>query len=91
MTSLGESLSDPVVKVPGKQSTSRPIVTFDDNPKFNEEGGHSAEESVVVKMWNNGFSLDDGPLRLYTDPSSLEFMAAIKQGRPPRVSSKASL
>ncbi|VDD81551.1 unnamed protein product [Mesocestoides corti] len=75
---LGESLSDPLVKVPGKSSAPRP-------KGHSSDDGQDAEnnQSVIVKMWHNGFSLDDGPLRSYTDPSSLEFMDAIKQGRIP--------
>lgn len=52
---------------------------------FNGEEDPDVAQSVVVKMWHNGFSLDDGPLRPYNDPDSLEFMAAIKQGRIPPV------
>ncbi|VDM33402.1 unnamed protein product [Hydatigera taeniaeformis] len=78
---LGESLSDPLVKVPGKQSNSRSI-GISSHGHDGEEGPGGAQ-SVVVKMWNNGFSLDDGPLRSYTDPDSLEFMAAVKQGSIP--------
>ncbi len=80
-TSLGESLSDPLVRVPGKQSASSGL------DRMAEDGEEeNDEQSVVVKMWQDGFSLDDGPLRSYTDPGSLEFMAAIRQGRIPPVS-----
>ncbi|VDK38115.1 unnamed protein product [Taenia asiatica] len=85
---LGESLSDPLVKVPGKQSTSRSVGVSSHG--FSGEEDPDATQSVVVKMWHNGFSLDDGPLRSYTDPDSLEFMAAIKQGRiPPELTSSS--
>ncbi|CDI97338.1 NSFL1 cofactor p47 [Echinococcus multilocularis] len=80
---LGESLSDPLVKVPGKQSSSRSVGVSSHGYDGEEGEGSGEAQSVVVKMWHNGFSLDDGPLRSYTDPDSLEFMAAIKQGRIP--------
>ncbi|KAF8569534.1 hypothetical protein P879_00878 [Paragonimus westermani] len=42
------------------------------------------EKSVVVKMWRDGFSLDNGPLRAYTDPGSFVFLEDIKAGRVPQ-------
>ncbi|KAM7533096.1 hypothetical protein Aperf_G00000127180 [Anoplocephala perfoliata] len=75
---LGSTMSDPVVKVSGKPSSSSLIGLGSEESDFDGE-----KKSVVVKMWNNGFSLNDGPLRSYTDPSSLEFMAAIKTGHIP--------
>ena len=38
----------------------------------------------VLKLWKNGFNVDDGPLRKFEDPANLEFLAAIKRGEPPR-------
>ncbi|KAL3312380.1 NSFL1 cofactor p47 [Cichlidogyrus casuarinus] len=38
---------------------------------------------TVIKMWNNGFSLDDGPLRLFTDPASRDFLNSIQRGEVP--------
>ena len=37
----------------------------------------------ILKMWQNGFSIDDGPLRSYDDPSNLEFMNCIRRGQIP--------
>ncbi|CAN8003873.1 unnamed protein product [Ixodes hexagonus] len=38
----------------------------------------------VLKMWQDGFSMDDGPLQPYDDPGSREFLTAIRQGEIPR-------
>ncbi|KAK9497167.1 hypothetical protein O3M35_004535 [Rhynocoris fuscipes] len=38
---------------------------------------------VVLRLWRDGFSLDDGPLRLYTDPNEREFLSRIRQGSVP--------
>lgn len=35
-------------------------------------------------MWKNGFNVDDGPLRSYTDPQNREFLQDIEKGQPPR-------
>ena len=35
---------------------------------------------MVLKLWQNGFSIDDGPLREYQDPANQEFLSAIKRG-----------
>lgn len=40
--------------------------------------------SRVLKMWRDGFSIDDGPLHAYDDPSSREFLQAICRGEIPR-------
>ncbi|XP_018648357.1 putative ubx domain containing protein [Schistosoma mansoni] len=42
-----------------------------------------SEKNVVVKMWRDGFSLDSGPLRSYTDPDASEFLNAIQNGQIP--------
>uniref|UniRef100_A0A224Z374 UBX domain-containing protein 1 n=1 Tax=Rhipicephalus zambeziensis TaxID=60191 RepID=A0A224Z374_9ACAR len=40
--------------------------------------------SRVLKMWQDGFSIDDGPLHAYDDPGSQAFLQAIRQGEIPR-------
>lgn len=37
-----------------------------------------------LKMWSNGFSVDDGPLRSFDDPENREFLASISRGEVPR-------
>merc|ERR1712177_6761 len=34
-------------------------------------------------MWRDGFSIDGGELRLYSDPASREFMASVMRGAIP--------
>jgi UBX domain-containing protein 1 len=48
--------------------------------------GHSSAERCVrrLKMWRNGFSIDEGELRNYNDPSNTEFLACIQRGEVPR-------
>ncbi|KAI7896695.1 uncharacterized protein EV154DRAFT_535637 [Mucor mucedo] len=36
-----------------------------------------------LTFWRNGFSVDDGPLYLYTDPANQEMLTAINSGRAP--------
>ncbi len=33
-----------------------------------------------MNMWENGFSIDDGPLRTFTDPENQDFLRNITQG-----------
>ena len=35
---------------------------------------------MVLKLWKNGFSVDDGPLREFTDEKNRAFLERIKQG-----------
>ncbi len=47
-------------------------------------GGETAEpRTFVLKMWQEGFSLDDGDLRRYDDPGNREFLANIMRGSIP--------
>ena len=39
---------------------------------------------LVLKLWRNGFSVDDGQLRAYDDPSNADFLRSIKMGEIPR-------
>lgn len=38
---------------------------------------------VTLKLWKEGFSINDGELRQYTDPGNAEFLSAIKRGVVP--------
>jgi UBX domain-containing protein 1 len=38
----------------------------------------------ILKLWKNGFNVDDGELRSYQDPKNKEFLGAIQRGEPPR-------
>lgn len=38
---------------------------------------------VLLKLWRNGFSLDNGDLRSYTDPTNADFLESIKRGEIP--------
>lgn len=38
---------------------------------------------VTLKMWKNGFSLDDGQLRTYEDPDNRDFLRSIQRGEIP--------
>ncbi|XP_063779828.1 UBX domain-containing protein 2B isoform X2 [Pseudophryne corroboree] len=38
---------------------------------------------ILLKLWSNGFSLDDGELRSYTDPFNAQFLESIKRGEIP--------
>uniref|UniRef100_A0A158PBB1 UBX domain-containing protein n=1 Tax=Angiostrongylus cantonensis TaxID=6313 RepID=A0A158PBB1_ANGCA len=51
----------------------------------NGENDSSDLEEVVVSlyMWDNGFSIDDGPLRTFDEPESRQFLESIMQGRVP--------
>jgi len=41
------------------------------------------ERHFVLKMWKEGFSLDDGDLRKYEDPANREFLASVMRGSIP--------
>ena len=35
---------------------------------------------AVVKLWKNGFSVNDGPLRTFDDEENKEFLDSIRKG-----------
>jgi len=42
------------------------------------------ERHFVLKMWQEGFSIDDGDLRKYEDPGNREFLASVMRGSIPQ-------
>ncbi|WKY03841.1 hypothetical protein Q1695_005080 [Nippostrongylus brasiliensis] len=55
-----------------------------DNASSGESDGADHEEVVVeLHVWENGFSIDDGPLRSFEEPESRQFLTSIMQGRVP--------
>jgi UBX domain-containing protein 1 len=38
------------------------------------------EDLVVLKLWKEGYSVDDGDLRRYDDPANKEFFESIRRG-----------
>lgn len=57
----------------------------DDVGQESQPVANSEPQSVamVLKMWRNGFSVDDGPLRPYRDPENAEFLSSIRRGQIP--------
>lgn len=39
--------------------------------------------NVTLRLWRNGFSVDDGPLRTFDDPGNREFLSSINRGEIP--------
>lgn len=65
-------------QVPGRPSTSKSGSDSDD------------EQETILRLWRNGFTVDDGPLREYEDPSNEQFLAAISRGEVPPELTKGS-
>ncbi|KAI4468524.1 ubx domain containing protein [Holotrichia oblita] len=38
---------------------------------------------VTMKLWRDGFSVNDGPLRAYTDPANRDFLDSVTRGEIP--------
>ena len=50
-------------------------------------GGDAAAAPPVqhtITFWQNGFTVNDGPLRRYDDPANMPFMQAVTKGQCPR-------
>ncbi|CAK7241252.1 MAG: protein phosphatase regulator [Sporothrix thermara] len=46
-------------------------------------GAGEVHEERTLHIWQDGFSIDDGPLRRYDDPSNAADLQMIRQGRAP--------
>lgn len=59
--------------------------TKDDHSVVNADSKNEARktQSVVLKLWSQGFSIDDGELRLYDDPENKEFLETVMRGEIP--------
>ncbi|XP_018574182.1 NSFL1 cofactor p47 [Anoplophora glabripennis] len=44
----------------------------------------SPPAEVTLRLWQNGFSVNDGDLRAYTDPQNKEFLDSIRRGEIPQ-------
>ncbi len=42
------------------------------------------KKTSILKLWKNGFNIDDGELRSYEDPKNKNFLASIQRGELPR-------
>ena len=81
---------------PSSMASSRPTFTgsgfklgsSEDAPTEVVQGAPSEKEEepreFAFKMWQNGFSIDDGPLRPCTDKENGEFLIEVLNGRIPR-------
>ncbi|XP_038248472.1 UBX domain-containing protein 2B isoform X1 [Dermochelys coriacea] len=47
------------------------------------EKQNGQDVQILLKLWRNGFSLDDGELRSYTDPTNAQFLESVKRGEIP--------
>lgn len=41
---------------------------------------YAQKVQILLKLWSNGFSLDDGELRPYHDPPNAQFLESVKKG-----------
>ncbi|GLH01989.1 Protein tyrosine phosphatase shp1/cofactor for p97 atpase-mediated vesicle membrane fusion [Gryllus bimaculatus] len=43
-----------------------------------------SHSEFVLKLWKEGFSINEGPLRNYTDPDNREFLESVRRGEFPQ-------
>ncbi|XP_043764821.1 NSFL1 cofactor p47-like [Cervus elaphus] len=83
-----------VTKSPGETSKPRPFAGSgyrlgaapEEESAYvaGERKRHSGQDvHVVLKLWKTGFSLDNGELRSYQDPSNAQFLESIRRGEVP--------
>lgn len=53
-------------------------------PQANQSQSNPEPVSVILKLWSNGFTVDDGDMRDYQDPANEEFLNSVKSGQIPR-------
>lgn len=77
---------------PGASSSSRAFrgsgyrlgQTDNDSEKVSQSAESSPPTQVTLKLWKDGFSMNDGELRAYTDPANRDFLDSVSRGEIPR-------
>lgn len=41
---------------------------------------HDSHTEVTLKLWKEGFSINDGAVREYADPDNREFLESVRRG-----------
>ncbi|CAG4995101.1 unnamed protein product [Parnassius apollo] len=60
--------------------------TADDHEQVTPGGNSQQQEqsrSVRLRLYREGFTVDSGPIRAYTDPENMEFLSSIRRGEIP--------
>ncbi|XP_075682329.1 UBX domain-containing protein 2B isoform X2 [Rhinoderma darwinii] len=65
-----------------KEAKEHGAIPVEEASKLSEEL-YKPRMQIVLKLWNNGFSLADGELRSYTDPVNAQFLESVKRGEIP--------
>ncbi|KAE8598825.1 hypothetical protein XENTR_v10016955 [Xenopus tropicalis] len=65
-----------------KEAKEHGAIPIDDASK-SSGAFYKARIQILLKLWSNGFSLDDGELRSYSDPINAEFLESVKKGEIP--------
>ncbi|XP_075069655.1 UBX domain-containing protein 2B isoform X3 [Mixophyes fleayi] len=65
-----------------KEAKEHGAVTAEEANKL-AEALFKVKVQILLKLWSNGFSLDDGELRTYADPVNAQFLESIKRGEIP--------
>ncbi|XP_075717141.1 UBX domain-containing protein 2A-like isoform X1 [Rhinoderma darwinii] len=80
---------DRVFRMRGRSSERKRCDSFV-NSLFEEAGDAGVinaspedEAEVIIKMWKNGFTINDGQLRDYTDAANRQFMDSMRKGELP--------
>ena len=50
-----------------------------ENPEDDREGFAKTKDKITIKLYRNGFILDDGPFRPLSDPENKKFMDEIER------------
>jgi UBX domain-containing protein 1 len=58
--------------------------TADDSVEVTGAAGPARSPEVVLKLWKDGFTVNNGELRSYTDPGNTEFLQSIQRGEIPQ-------
>lgn len=72
---------------------ARTLAGGDEEPETASDEENENDEGIVsrvVTFWQNGFTVDDGPLRGFDDPANMAFMESIARGEAPAELAPAS-
>uniref|UniRef100_A0A0A9XLY1 NSFL1 cofactor p47 n=1 Tax=Lygus hesperus TaxID=30085 RepID=A0A0A9XLY1_LYGHE len=58
-------------------------MTSDDTQAVGESGNGRQRRELTLRLWRDGFTINEEPLRSYTDPDDREFLRKIRSGQVP--------
>ncbi|XP_006013082.1 UBX domain-containing protein 2A isoform X2 [Latimeria chalumnae] len=62
---------------------------FEETQKIAAVTNGENKADIVIKLWKNGFTVNDEEIRSYTDVANQQFLESVRKGATPRITTEA--